>query len=273
MIMRVKTVLLTMCKKYDECFETIKQVINQGYAFPLHFERYKPLQQKHGYKNLLEQNNRLFAEINSRAKAEYEVHLPEKYDPEKKYPIFIALHGDGVCNIKEFSQYWKPDVFLANNFIFVYIQSSQAICHNGYGWLKDLVNARRDIKECYDSIVKSYSVNESTIFIGGFSGGAIATIDFIMSNVLPIKGFICLCPHEKPETFSKENVELAAARGVKGIFMEGELELPIECEEEMLREFDEAGLCYAYYINNGVGHRAPDDFDDKLRQALNFVLS
>lgn len=210
--------------------------------------------------------------INVNVKPEYVVHLPENYNSEKKYSLFIALHGDGICNIKEFSGYWKPDVFLKNNFILAYVQSSQVICHNGHGWLKDLKKANKDIKACYDLILKEYSVDERSLFIGGFSGGAIAATNFTFSNIISIKGFIGLCTEEKPEAFTIANVELAAKRGVKGVFMEGELVLPMEEEDEMLKIFAEVGLSFEYYINKGIGHRAPDDFDEKLSQALRFIL-
>uniref|UniRef100_UPI003D7B6A62 hypothetical protein n=1 Tax=Wukongibacter sp. M2B1 TaxID=3088895 RepID=UPI003D7B6A62 len=268
----IKTVLYTMCNRYDECFDEIEEIVNKGYSFPIHFKRFQPLKKKSGYKDLIAKNNKLLNELKEKTKIKYLVHLPADYNPEKEYPLFIALHGDGIANMEELSGYWKPDVFLNNNFIFAYIQSSQVICHNGYGWLNDMETARRDIKSCYDYIVKEYLIDENFILVGGFSGGAITSIDFTMSNILPIKGFIALCPEIKPEAFTKENVKLAAKRGVKGVFMEGELVLPMESEEEMIKTFDEVGLSYEYYINKGVGHCAPKDFDDKLTRALKFIL-
>jgi len=211
--------------------------------------------------------------LKEKSKVKYEVHLPENYDPKKKYPLFIGLHGDGICNIEEFSQYWKPDVFLTNDFIFAYLQSSQVICHNGYGWLNDAKLARQDIKECYEVISKKYSVDQDNIIIGGFSGGAQTTLEIVMDNTIPIKGFIGLCAEEKTESFTKENVKLAAERGVKGVLLEGELVLPIESEEEMMKEFDEVGLQYEYYINKGIGHNPPKDFDEKLIKSLDFIMN
>jgi predicted esterase len=214
----------------------------------------------------------LLAELNKVTKVEYVVHLPKDHDKQKQYPLFLALHGHGMCNIKEFSQYWKPDIFLDHNFIFAYVQSSQVVCQNGYGWLDSPETSRRDIKECYDRIAQEYLIDEDSILIGGFSGGAITAIDFTMSNVIPIRGFIALCPEIKPEAFTRENVQLASERGVRGVIMEGELALPLKSEEEMLDTFKETGLSYEYYINKGVGHEPPDDFDDKLNMALEFIL-
>jgi predicted esterase len=267
-----KAVLCTVCSKYDECLDVIKQSVDMGFAFPLHFERFKPLMQKTGYRELHDRNARLLAGLNKAAKVEYVVHLPGDYDKQKQYPLFLALHGHGMCNIKEFSQYWKPDVFLARGFIFAYVQSSQVICQDGYGWLDSPETSRRDIKECYDRIAEEYPIDEDSVLIGGFSGGAITSIDITMSNAIPIRGFIALCPEIKPEAFTGDNVQRASERGVRGVFMEGELALPVKSEEEMLDTFKETGLPCKYYINKGKGHEAPDDLDEKLDKALEYIL-
>jgi hypothetical protein len=43
-----KAVLCTVCNKYDECLDVIKQSVDMGFAFPLQFERFKPLKQRAG---------------------------------------------------------------------------------------------------------------------------------------------------------------------------------------------------------------------------------
>lgn len=265
--------LYTMSNKYEECFKVIRQAVDDGLAFPLHFDRFDPIHKMDGFKALEEENAKLVALEKSKAKATYKVLLPEDYDPSKKYPLIMALHGDGISNIREFSQYWKPDVFLSRGFIFAYLQSSQVICHNGYGWLEDPDTANRDILSCYSAIANAYSVHSDTVLIGGFSGGAITSIHFTLSDVLPVKGFIALCPILIPKAFTYENVRRAAQAGVKGAVMEGELVLPVANEDEMMRIFDEVGLPIQYTINKGVGHQAPGDFDVKLGKAITFLLA
>lgn len=272
-LMWIECMLYTRCGKYDECFKVIKQAVDNGLAFPLHFDRFDPLRNMDGFKALEEHNAKLVALENSKAKTTYKVLLPENYDPNKKYPLFMALHGDGISNIREFSQYWKPDVFLSSGFIFAYLQSSQVICHNGYGWLDDPDKANKDILSCYSAIANAYSVDPDRVLIGGFSGGAIESIHFTLSDVLPVKGFIALCPELIPKAFTYENVNRAAQAGVKGAVMEGELVLPVANEDEMMRTFDELGLPIQYTINKGIGHQAPDDFDVKLGKAISFILA
>lgn len=261
----------TNCKRYDECLDTLIYLVDQGYACPLYWERFKPLKQNVRYEDLKQKNDLLIKQAEEKSKTEYVVHLPEGYTEDKLYPLFLNLHGDGE-NIKEHSQYWKPDTILKKDFIVVYLQSSQVIYHNRYGWLKDLLRARNEIKNIYDLILEQYSVDKDCVIIGGFSGGSIASIDITMSNMLPVKGFIALCPDEKPECFTKENVQYAVKRGIKGVFMEGEYDIPVPDEEEMINVFKEVGFPYEYYINKGIGHWYPKDLSVKVDRALEFIL-
>lgn len=262
----------TMCGKYDECLDIIGGIVEKGYAFPLSFQRFEPLRGKPGYKEIHERNSELLKKLNAASHIEYDVRLPESFSKDESCPLFVALHGHGICNIAEFSAYWKPDVFLKRGFIFVYLQSSQALCHNGFGWMDDYEKSNRDIKECIEAVMAQYPVDKSAVMVGGFSGGAIASVNFAMSGILPVKGFICVCTEEKPPAFTPESVGRAAREGMRGVFMEGELALPVADEDDMLAAFRQEGLPCVYYINKGIGHETPDDLDEKLEKALDFIL-
>ncbi|MCM1991837.1 hypothetical protein [Oceanirhabdus seepicola] len=271
-----KARLYTNIGMYEECFDTILYLVNKGFTCPLHWSRFNPLEEDTRFKKLKEKNNLLRKEIQEKSKFEYIVYLPHGYNKEKKYPLFFNLHGDGE-NIQKHMEFWKPEKFHDREFIVVYIQSSQVSHHNGYAWEKRGVDiecydsAYREIKKCYDDISNEYSIDEKSIIIGGFSGGATASIDIVMNNSIPLKGFISLCS-EKPKSFTKENVEKALHRGVKGVFMEGKEDLPMKEVEEMMKGFKDVEVPYEYYINDGIGHWYPEDLNDKLEQAIDFIL-
>ncbi len=261
----------TNCDMYDESIKTLICLVEQGYACPLYWECFEPLKEDMRYTNLKQKNDILIKQAEKKSKLEYAVHLPENYNKDKQYPLFFNLHGDGE-NMKVHSQYWKPDAFLKKDFIVVYAQSSQVIYHNGYGWLKDSLKARNEIRDLYDLILNQYSIDKKCIIIGGFSGGAITAIDITMTNDFLVKGFISICPSKKPESFNKENVQYAIKRGTKGVLMEGEYNMPVPDEEEMVNVFKEVGFPYEYYINKGIGHWYPKDLSDKVEKALEFIL-
>ncbi|GMQ60869.1 hypothetical protein [Vallitalea maricola] len=271
MVTLLKACICMECKRYDECVDLIKEVVMKGYACPLNFKMFKPIYKKFEECSIIDLNNALLEELRENSKAIYQIHLPKNYNPRKKYPLFLALHGDGLCNIKEFSQYWKPDVFVSKDYIFAYLQASHLVCQDGHGWVYDIKQARKDIKKLYRDIISEYPIDEEQVLIGGYSGGAIASIDAVMCECIPAKGFICLCPGEKTDAFTYENVKKAFQKGIRGIFMEGVKDMPIQDEEEMIKTFDEVGLKYEFYVNEGVGHEIPDDFNENLQKALNFI--
>ena len=133
--------------------------------------------------------------------------------------------------------------------------------------------AKRDILDCYNQVTAQYAVDPANILMGGYSGGAIMSLESALADVLPVKGFVGLCPELRPESFTRENVERATRRGMKGVFLEGEIKWPMPEEQAMLAVFESVGLPYQFHINPGIGHVFPLDFREKLDQAITFVMS
>jgi predicted esterase len=225
-----------------------------------------------GYKSIRERNELLRAQKEKETGLKYKVYLPKGYGEKEKYPLFIAMHGDGD-NMNLLMEEWESGTFLNRGYIVVYVQSSQVADHQGYSWINDPTIARRDIKTCYKTIKETYYVDEECIILGGFSGGAIEGIDILMEDVIPVKGLIAICPERKPDSVTIENIKKAVCRKVKVVFMEGEKSLPMKYEEEMLNMFREAGLPCEYYINKGLEHEIPKDLDEKLDEILEFIFA
>lgn len=284
-IMLDKVRLYCKSEMYDESINTIDYMIECGFVFPLHWSRFERLRQDERYEELREKNNKLRAKLQGNVKFKYSVYLPENYTKDKKYPVFFNLHGDGE-NMEFHNELWKADIFLKRGFIVVCIQSPQLIKHNGYAWLKTDCNGtntvistshecyelfQQDVEGCYEFILRQYSIDNRCIIIGGFSGGAAAALEATLRNMIPVKGFITLCL-VKPKGFNKENVRSALDRGVKGVLIEGEDDIDSQVEG-MIKEFNNVAFPYKYYVDKGVGHWYPEDLEEKLEQALNFILS
>lgn len=270
-IMLIRSKLLALCGRFEESFQTVSGLVDRGMPCgPWAFDRL-PFGEEPRMSRLRRENDRLIDQLQQDAKMRYDVRLPDGYSAAKRYPLFVALHGDGKCNISEFSAEWTPNPFLQSGFILAYVQSSQVRCYDGYGWLVDPPTARRDVKACYDALCAQYSVDPERVFIGGYSGGAIASLDITLSASLPAKGFIALCPEIRPDSFTASNVALAVQRGVRGVFLEGDLVMPVPDEEEMARMFREAGLPLLSVVNEGFGHEVPSDFAAKALAGLRFI--
>lgn len=271
-----KVVHYTNIKQYDLCFDLVKLLVNNGMPCPLEigWSRFDPLRSLHEYHKLVKDNKKLIDLLNQKSNMIYQVDFPSDFTPDKKYPLFISLHGDGSgSNIQEFSSYWPSQPFIDLGFIHVYIQSSQLLYFNNYGWLNDPIKANDDILSCFNEIRLEYPIDLSQVIIGGFSGGSITAIDIVMRNTIPAKGFLSICPVLIPESVTKENIELAVSRGVKGVMMEGELALPVLNEAIMLNQFKEQLLPYLYLVNENTAHAVPSDFNVKIDKSISFLVT
>lgn len=270
--------------RFNEAVEIFEDLINKGYLCSIDWN-FDELKGHEKYKELEAKNEQIKRETQKNAKFDYIVHVPEGYSEDKKYPVFFSLHGDGD-NIEYHEKYWESEWLTKRGFIVVCPQSSKVHSHKGYIWIDKNFYAQshktrkyphtygamhEEFKNCYDTICEQYSVDEDNVIIGGFSGGAVATIDIAMSNVIPVKGAIPLCSL-KPRTFTKENVKGALQRGVKFVFMDGQEDVPMEEVDEMIVELEGHGISQEYYINEGIGHWYPEDLEEKLDRALSFIM-
>jgi predicted esterase len=267
-----KVVAYIELQDYPACLDTIKQMQERGLGCPLYWNKLDPLRTLPGYPKIEEENNRLIAQAQAMAKMKYDVHLPAGYTPQRHYPLFIVLHGDGLGGNNEFqSWYWEPGFMLKHGMITVYAQSSQVHFPGHYAWLDDYSIAKKELRDCFNQVSAQYSIDPDNIYMGGFSGGAIMSTEIVMANDLPVKGWVALCPEIKPPAFTKFNLTEAKKRGVKAVFLEGELKALLPDEQEMVDMFQETGFPYELYINKGIGHSFPKDLGEKIDRAIAFI--
>lgn len=255
----------------DRCLDLIEELLKKGFFIYLEWNVFDPLRNSERFKAAFEINQRRQSEFQAQAKMIDQVCLPKGYTPDRRHPLFIALHGNGSA-IDSFKELWEPETMLEQDFVVLYVQSSQVMSTNGFSWTDNWKKTREDIKAAYDGIIKSYSIDVDQVIVGGFSGGGMAAIETAMSNIFPVKGFIALSASRKPENFNAEAVKQASRRGVKGVMMHGELEDAPE-EMDMVKVFDEAGLAVHFVNNPGIGHTIPDNFPEKLADAIRYVMS
>jgi predicted esterase len=270
-ILWYEAIIYVVLGDHENCLDSLENMISKGFFGELEWNFFDPIRNDIRFKVVSEESQRLKAEAQKIARMEYQVYTPKGYSSKQQYPLFIALHGDGH-SLEYFKSNWEATGLLNKGFILVYIQSSQVICTNGFGWTPNYEITRQDIKAAYDEAVGQYSIDTDNILIGGFSGGAIAAIEITMDNTLPVKGFISLCPSRRPASFSKENVERAVQRGARGVLMEGEKEGEVPAEQEMIGVFNEANFPYQFHINSNTGHASPQDFWQKLLNAIAFIM-
>lgn len=258
-------------KNTAEFLDTLEEMTGLGYFSDLSWGVFDSIREENRFKALAEKNDRLKETAQKNARMDYKVVPPRDYDPGKPCPVFFALHGNGE-SLEYFTYLWPEEVLTEVGFMVVYIKSSQVLCTNASGWTDDYSITRRDILSCYKRVEREYNLDRDTIIVGGFSGGSIASIETVMANLLPARGFIALCPSLKPESFTPENAQKAASRGARGVIFEGELEGDVPAEQEMMETMKKAHFPFRFIVNPGTGHAFPEDFPARLAQAVDFVL-
>ncbi len=112
----------------------------------------------------------------------YRIMVPRKYDPEKKYPLLLFLHGiDERGNDNEKQLKWGSDLFQSDNAThrfpsFVVFPQ----CPTDHYWFDQspMENLRRIIQ----TLSGEYSIDKSRIYIVGLSMGAYGTYAMVADN-------------------------------------------------------------------------------------------
>ncbi|MDU8886930.1 hypothetical protein RXV94_12220 [Yeosuana sp. MJ-SS3] len=201
----------------------------------------------------------------------YSVVLPENFNNEKNYPLFIALHG-GHGNMKDMQTYWKSPK-LYKDFIVVYMEASTLDRPpNRYGW-RNIELERKNIKGYYDSLINEYNIDLKEVYIGGFSLGARTSIDLVLNNIIPTKGFILLnIGGGLSEACTEENVKSAKERHVKGVVMVGEIDYKYKQQSLALIALLEAvDFNFKFIENKNTGHTTPSNFESVLDNCLEYI--
>jgi acetyl esterase/lipase/ketosteroid isomerase-like protein len=222
-----------------------------------------------GFRSLLARNEELIAEAQKSSAMKLEVAVPEGYQPGRRYPLFIALHGGGE-NLAQFRPRWTSPR-LRGQFIVAYVQSSQVAGMDGYHWQDDAIT-RRELEAAYREIVAKYSVDPSHVLLGGFSSGGYGTLVTLFEGTLPASGFVILCP-EVPDDPSRAALDGAARRGIRGTLLTTEQDGRLKRQEEYVSGLAAHGLSVRFIVTPKTGHWYPDDLESKIDEALAHILS
>jgi predicted esterase len=229
------------------------------------FEGYK---KERSFQKLMKKNQSLMAAAQKNCQPLLKIQKPETLEKNKKYPLFIALHGGGE-NLEQFIPRWTSEK-LKKTFFIAYPQSSQIISMNGYNWTEDIALSLSEIKTAYEQIISENPVDPEQVYVGGFSSGGVAALELVLKNIFPIRGFVVLCP-AKPDNFSSLEVTAAKDRGVRGTLITTEMDQRLDQQREVIQAFLQQGLQYQFIVTPNIGHWYPADLDSKIDQALDHI--
>lgn len=256
----------------DRAMQALEDGLRRGVFYgkwDFEAETLAPLKQHGRFPAFWAQNLARLEEAQRNATMKLEVVTPAGYDPARSYPLFIALHGGGE-SLAQFTPAWVSPRLRAE-FITAYVQSSQVASMTGFHW-QDEPLTRRDLDAAYREVLVKYPVDRSRVLVGGFSSGGFAAMVAAFHQVLPVRGFVALCP-EVPTSISDAEIAAAAKRGLRGSLLTTELDRRIEAQRLLADRWKALGVDGEFVVTPDIGHWYPKDFGQQLDRAIDRILS
>ncbi len=219
------------------------------------------------FRRAVARNDELIAEAQKATAMKLEIVPPAGYDPGRKYPLFIALHGGGE-NLAQFRPRWTSPR-LREEFLVAYVQSSQVAAMDGFHWQDDAIT-RRELEQAYRSVLAQHAVDTGRVLIGGFSSGGYGALTTLAAGSLPVAGFVVLCP-EVPADPGREALREAARRGVRGTLLTTELDGRREMQQRYVDRLTAGGLDVRCLVTPNIGHWYPEDLERLIDEALDHI--
>ncbi|MBU1627774.1 prolyl oligopeptidase family serine peptidase [bacterium] len=198
----------------------------------------------------------------------YSIEIPEDYNSEKKYPLFVYLHGS-ACDDRHLIHYQKA--FELNDIILL------TLFARGESHYYTPKNSREDIMEAINDVIENYSIDTDNIILGGFSmGGYGAYYTYyespeIFKALAVFSGDPAGC-NKFLMVFSKRFRLTTSPNFLKKRYLKSLTNIPIfifhgkddrSCPFERTEQFVEilkaAGAKVELHAEEGKGHESPSD--------------
>lgn len=188
----------------------------------------------------------------------YTIKLPEGYDPVKKYPLLVFLHGSGqdeqwVLNQPRSGGNFIELAPLARDIYYCYSSDS----------------SQTDILEAIDDVVAHFSVDTGKVVIGGFSMGGYGALRTFYEHPELYRGVAVFAGHphlagdwlggEHPNFL--EDKYLSAFSRIPVFIYHGRKDgsLPVEKAEALSSKLKKAGAIVTTRIVENKAHEYPDE--------------
>ncbi|MBH1941376.1 hypothetical protein I5677_10775 [Mobilitalea sibirica] len=193
---------------------------------------------------------------------------PKEYSQQKKYPLMMILHGNGQNN-RIAREDWLVSV--QSDYILAFPQSSQVQFSDSYVW-NDYIKGCREVKGHFNRVFTEYSVHREDVIIGGFSAGTRTALYSVLNDSVNVKGLIlngCWLPEldEWKPLFDK----LKNKRIKSYITCGDQDEISLESTKKLVNILKEKGIDYKYRLIKDMGHDFPENFNEYMREAIEFI--
>ena len=193
--------------------------------------------------------------------------IPEKYNPQKSWPLLITLHGSG-SNASAFLDLFKP-VTDSLGLVLVALQGERR-SEAGLGWRWD-INSERALLTCLDIVQKQIHIDIRNLYLLGFSSGGRAAYEIGIKHSPLFKGMALLSAPLDSTHFFHPTRRLKHMR----IFIaNGEYEHDYQTvTQNLAQQLNDYCAAVRYKIFEKTGHGLPEPKNDSIKQILYFLLN
>jgi predicted esterase len=225
------------------------------------------IRQSKGYKKALARSAKLMQTVRDRVNQPV-VLLPDGFDPGKKYPLLIAMHGFGGEPVN-FSKAFKG----AGNkkgYIVCCPYAPEVMGQASFNW-GEWDQADKRIMETIVFLKGKYNIDEKRMIIAGFSQGGYYSYYLGLKHPDIFTGAIPIGPGFRPELDTM--LSGAAAAKMKFYVLMGELEPEKRIDDNIraIKQFTKAGITASFNFFSGVGHAFPGDAEFELIRAIEWI--
>lgn len=189
--------------------------------------------------------------------------------PAAASPLLLALHGR-YSNARMNVPYWNNAC--AQGWMVALPQSSQNLDSHTYCW-DNTQTATREIQAHYQAICQEKAIEEKKVVLGGFSQGAGLTLRLSLTGAFPVHGFIAVAPYLPDVDALAKIIAPGQAAGLRGYMILGAKDPGAAAFEKIIDLLRVSGAVVKLEEHTELGHMYPNNFDQSLRQALEFIAN
>lgn len=260
--------------RHKEAIRVLRDALEKGIWWSpktmLQDEDLEDLKNTADFREILETCRIYEEKARQNTKASLLVLPPTTYDVRKRYPVLYAIHWHNG-NAQDFSRLWRYNSSLSN-YVLAFPQSSQISGVNEYCWDNEQL-ATRDLLDLFKNLVKDYSVNQNCIIVAGASQGGKLALDFALKqNADNVKGFLVFIPAIVEFESYIPYIRAAAEKNIRGCIIVGDQDYYYNNILTLSKCFKKYNFPCKLITVGGMGHFFPDDYEKKIRIALEYIL-
>ncbi len=259
--------------KNKKSLQTLTEGLTKGAVWspPFLEEGFQGLKDHPRFLEILELTRKRLSLDKDLEQAELLVRTPKSYFTSKQYPLLLVFHGRFHSNAAN-DIYWR-NIIEQKEIILALLQSSQMLSGNHFVW-DDENKAFEDLRRALAILVKRYPINASKIVLTGVSQGSELALVALFSGFATVTKFISVIPsfggfsYQLTDTDSLRNKK----ENIRGCFIVGEQDPRFSRTKTVFKLLRENGVECRLFSYPELSHQIPDDFDQVLAKAVDFVL-